>query len=68
METTIKLNGAALKIFKGLTLDELLKAQGYNTAAIAVELNGQIISRGNYEKTIINDEAVIEVVRFVGGG
>ncbi len=62
------LNGTDYKLDKSQTLEEFLKAQGYNPAIVAVELNGQIIPKGNYEYTIVNDQAVIEVVRFVGGG
>ena len=64
----MKLNGTDYKLNKSQTLEEFLKAQGYDPAIVAVELNGQIISKENYENTTINDEAVIEVVRFVGGG
>ncbi|WP_027629662.1 sulfur carrier protein ThiS [Ruminiclostridium cellobioparum] len=64
----MKLNGTDHKLDKSQTLDEFLKARGYNPAIVAVELNGQIISKGEYENTIVDDRAAIEVVRFVGGG
>ncbi len=64
----MKLNGIDRKLDRSQNLEEFLKAQGYNPAIVAVELDGQIIPKGDYENTIVNDGAVIEVVRFVGGG
>ena len=64
----MKLNGIDRKLDRSQNLEEFLKAQGYNPAIVAVELDGQIIPKGDYENTIVNDGAVIEVVRFLGGG
>lgn len=64
----MKLNGTYVKLDTPQSLKELLLEQGYNIAAVAVELNGSIISNADYENTIVDDNAAMEVVRFVGGG
>ncbi len=64
----MKVNGAVYKLTKGETLSDFLKSQNYNTAAIVVELNGNIIPRTSYEEVMLYDEDTLEVLRFVGGG
>lgn len=64
----ITVNG--IKTDKGINmlLSDYLKAQEYNINRIAVEINGNIIGKKNYEHTVINDGDIIEIVSFVGGG
>jgi thiamine biosynthesis protein ThiS len=33
-----------------------------------IEINGSIIERGRVEKTIISENDMVELIRFVGGG
>ena len=35
---------------------------------VAVELNRQIVRRGAWESTLVNDGDRLEIVHFVGGG
>ncbi|MBN1675445.1 MAG: sulfur carrier protein ThiS [Kiritimatiellae bacterium] len=35
---------------------------------IAVELNGRFVDRQTYETTVVPPGAILEIVRFVGGG
>lgn len=53
---------------QGRSLRELLLEEGYLTERIAVECNGAIVPRAEYEKRILKDGDVLEIVRFVGGG
>ena len=62
----IILNGKESKTYESLT--ELLNANEFRKERIAVEINGEIIKRDNYDTTKINDGDVIEVVHFMGGG
>jgi len=64
----MKLNGTYVKLDAPQSLKELLVKQGYNIAAVAVECNGAIIPKSEYESTFVDDSSVIEVVKFVGGG
>lgn len=64
----ITVNGKPVDDAVGLNVTELLTREDYPTKMIAVECNGEIISRANYENYRFKDGDCIEVVRFVGGG
>ncbi len=64
----IKINGKEQNNAKGMTMSLYLAENGYKAAFIAVECNGKILSKGEYDSYIINDGDVIEIVNFVGGG
>ncbi len=64
----IQFNGKAIEDFDGRALTELLSANRYKTALIAVEYNGAILPKDQYDKTILKDGDTLEVVSFVGGG
>jgi sulfur carrier protein len=40
----------------------------YKPSQVAVEKNLEIVSKADYDSTIINESDVIEVVTFMGGG
>lgn len=50
------------------TLGGYLRSENYNTARIAVELNGEIAPKAKYDETPLNDGDKLEIVNFVGGG
>ncbi len=52
----------------GMTLSEYLAANGYDSRTIAVERNDEILPKAQYETTVLEQEDVVEIVRFVGGG
>ena len=52
----------------GKTLEEYLSQTNYTRNRIAVENNGEIIPKSQYETTIFNDGDTVEIVGFVGGG
>jgi sulfur carrier protein len=41
---------------------------GIDPRAVAVELNLDILEKGEYATTMLNDGDKIEIVQFVGGG
>lgn len=63
----IKINGIFHEA-AGKTLAEYLAGTSYNPKRIAVEWNGVIVPKQQYEKTVLQDGDVVEVVSFVGGG
>ncbi len=63
----IKVNGEFLTDFSG-SIGELLKSKNLSANRVAVEYNGQIISRENFNSTFLNDGDTLEIVHFVGGG
>ncbi|MBR4847693.1 MAG: sulfur carrier protein ThiS [Phascolarctobacterium sp.] len=64
----MKVNGQQEFLEEAISLAELLAAKGYASSKVAVELNGRIVSRTEYASTILQDEDVLEIVCFVGGG
>ena len=64
----MKVNGQQEFLEEAISLAELLAAKGYASSKVAVELNGRIVSRNEYASTILQDEDVLEIVCFVGGG
>ncbi len=63
----VTVNGKAQAV-AGCTVGELIQAQGFSTKAVAVECNGEILSRECWEKQQVADGDVYEIIRFVGGG
>ena len=63
----VMINGEAKEI-AGKNLLEYLKENGFNPEQLVVERNFEIISKEQFGSVTIQDEDVIEVVRFVGGG
>ena len=62
----IIVNGKETENSKSLSV--LLENGGFRRDRIAVEINGEIIKKSDYDKTVLNDGDKIEVVSFVGGG
>ncbi|MDE6208929.1 MAG: sulfur carrier protein ThiS [Lachnospiraceae bacterium] len=63
----ITLNGKE-KDYLNITVEELLVKEGYENIRVAIELNGEIIRRNSFGRTLIKDGDNVEVVSFVGGG
>lgn len=64
----IKVNGEVFEDAAGMSVASFLKAHGYPDKMIAVECNGMIIPRKEWEEKRLADGDCVEVVRFVGGG
>ena len=63
----VKVNGTELDI-AGKTVAEYLATTKYDIKRIAVERNGDIVSKVQYGETVLQDGDSLEVVSFVGGG
>lgn len=63
----IRVNGVDLNI-AGKTLYEFLEEGNYDRTRVAVEKNGDIVPRKDYESTRLQDGDSVEIVHFVGGG
>lgn len=50
------------------TLPELIDALGMKGDRVAVELNREIVPRGQWNDTRLQDGDRLEIVHFVGGG
>ena len=63
----VKVNGTELDI-AGKTVSEYLATTNYDPKRIAVEHNGDIVFKSQYDITVIDDGDSLEIVSFVGGG
>lgn len=64
----IKLNGESITGYENKTIAALITDMHYDSAKIAVEHNGSIVPKSQYDAVVLNDNDVLEVVTFVGGG
>lgn len=64
----VKINGEFIEETKGKTIAEYLSSSGYDINRVAVELNGEILPKSQYEYTLLHDGDSVEIVSFVGGG
>lgn len=53
---------------KSMKLSHWLLLNDYDRDLIAVERNGSIIKRNDYDKTVLQDGDTVEIVQFVGRG
>ena len=63
----MKINGEILE-FDELKFSEYLKQKSLKAEFVALELNGKIVSRAEFETLILKKGDTAEVVSFVGGG
>lgn len=63
----VQINGAPTDA-AGKTIREMLSAADYDPARVAVERNGEIVPRAQYDAVVLTDGDSLEVVSFVGGG
>lgn len=67
VKKVVKINGKTVKAVKK-TIAEYLKEAGYDIKRVAVEKNGNIVPKSEYETTVFCDGDSVEIVSFVGGG
>lgn len=63
----VRINGKDIEA-TGQNLLAYLTDQEYRIDRIAIELNGTIVSRKDYDKVTLKDGDSMEIVHFVGGG
>lgn len=64
----IILNGKPYVIENSNNLLNILKTIDINPQNLIAEVNGEIVTAKEFENKIINENDVIELVKFVGGG
>ena len=63
----VKINGEHFNV-AGVSVEKYLIKSGYDIKRVAVELNGDILPKAQYENIYLNDGDCVEIVSFVGGG
>ena len=65
---TITVNGEPRAATPGSTVSDLLREMGLNPGRVAIERNLDILSRVDWQKTLVEAGDRYEIVQFVGGG
>lgn len=61
-------NGEERVLEVGLTVAQLVAAQGLGAGPVAIELNLEVLPRAEHGTRILVEGDVLEIVHFVGGG
>jgi thiamine biosynthesis protein ThiS len=64
----IRINGKIKTIIDKLTLYELINDLKIPITKVAIELNKEIINKKEIKKIKLENNDVIEIVHFIGGG
>jgi thiamine biosynthesis protein ThiS len=65
---TIRLNGEPYELAGPLTVAALLSHLDIDPRRVAVERNVDVVKRGAYDRTLVQEGDEIEIVHLVGGG
>ena len=64
----IQLNGKKISINSKFSVKDLIKKYRLKEKKIAIEVNGIILPKQNYNKKKLKNNDKVEVVQFIGGG
>ena len=64
----VTINGEEKTDYNEISVTEMLGKEGFDKSRIAIEINGVIVSKKDYNETLLHDGDSIEVDSFVGGG
>lgn len=64
----IILNGKAHELDKPYSVTDLLASLNIAASRLAIELNGEILPRSQFDGTMLSDGDKIEIVQAIGGG
>jgi len=61
-------NGKEMAVREGISLEDLIMDLQLNPAMVVAECDNRIVLREEYAQKILSEGAVLELIRFVGGG
>lgn len=64
----IKLNGKIYTFDDNITLENIINQLNISSQNIIAEVNGEVITKDKFNKTVIENNSIIELIKFVGGG
>ena len=68
MTITIKLNGQEAQVASPSSVVDLIQLKSIPVKFCAVELNGDVVPRAEFETTFLKEGDAVELVTLVGGG
>jgi thiamine biosynthesis protein ThiS len=64
----LTVNGQEKEVADGLTVRQLIVELELGKAAVAVEVNRELVPKRNHDATVLQDGDIVELVTLVGGG
>jgi len=65
----ININGESIELESNVSISKLLEVQKVEMPdMVSVELNEEILERGTFDTTIVNNGDKVEFLYFMGGG
>jgi len=64
----ICVNGGYRELPKDVTVRELIESFQLKQKSVVIELNQKVVDRRHYEDTRLEENDIVEIVQFVGGG
>jgi sulfur carrier protein len=64
----IYLNGEPHEVQNNFTAAQLVDSLGFAGKRVAMEINGEIVSRSDYATHLLRQDDKIEIVHAIGGG
>ncbi len=64
----IVVNGEQMEWRPGLTVADILKIRNYIFRMLVVQVNGELVKRGAYDRAVVPDGANVEVIHMISGG
>jgi sulfur carrier protein len=64
----VAVNGKEEIIDQEISLIDFLDSKGLELERLVIEYNQQVIQKKEWDKIILKDGDVLEILRFVGGG
>ncbi len=64
----VVINSQTREVGSSMTVADLLRELDTPPERVAVEINGELVTRKRFEATMLNEGDTIEIVTFVGGG
>ena len=61
-------NGAALELPDGASVSTLVERMQLTGKRLAVEVNGEIVTRSLHAQTLLHEADRVEIVQAIGGG
>lgn len=65
---TVSVNGAAVQLPSGTTVQQFLESRNLRDRLVVVEINKTIVARATFPTRVLESGDGVEIVHFVGGG
>jgi sulfur carrier protein len=64
----ITVNGEPMPWHDGMTVAEILEIRNYIFRMLVIQVNGELVKRGSYDKAVVPDGANVDVIHMISGG